>query len=111
MGTSGGVGGRPIHREGRIFCGCLGVSVNSDRAPHWHARRPAGRTRYGVYPTCEPGGLALQVLGEPGANVRPSQLPQRLGLDLAHPLAADAQFLTDIPQRLRFATAEAEAQP
>src|SRR5688500_17995100 len=35
------------------------------------------------------GGLALQVLSEAGPNVGPTQLSQRLSLDLAHPLAAD----------------------
>src|SRR5207245_1638716 len=52
------------------------------------------------------GGDARQPLAQDAA----AQLAQAVGLELAHPLAADAQPLADLGQRQRRAVLEPEAQ-
>ena len=68
------------------------------------ARRPDGRPRRAPL-------LAVEVVAELLAAVGVAQLGQRLGLDLADPLAGDAELLAHLLERAGLAVVEAEAQP
>ena len=60
-------------------------------------------------PDGEGHSLPLEVFGQAGAEIAAAELAQGLGLDLAHPLTADAQLLADVALRLGLAAVQAEA--
>ena len=55
--------------------------------------------------------LGFEELPQALAALRVAQLGERLGLDLADPLAGDAELAADLLERLGLAAVEAEAQP
>src|SRR5262245_24669212 len=83
-----------------------------------------GRSRTGGHkeapsPACRRGGwgrgvrrvLPLDVLAEAVPELRLTQLAERLGLDLANPLAAHAELLADLAEGPIAAVLQAEPHP
>src|SRR5215213_8205263 len=93
----------------------LAVRNMRERGRPSHEGRPRGGVAFSSWwetgRALGSGRSALQVLREPGPDVGAAQLAQRLGLDLADPLAADPQLLANVAERLSLAAAEPEAQP
>src|SRR5215213_5073875 len=106
----------PLTRGRRRAAGAADRSGGSTAAyPQFlHTGPPPGRRRTLSGVSCKRGArslapsssdagterrLAFDVLPQAVAQLRLAQLRQRLGLDLAHSLPTDAEFLADLPKR------------